>query len=72
MAKHSKAAFAKDSVRFQRLMTKAEQAIQENRWDDAKRYLLMCGDMPGFGKHPRRRHGLIKAGQQPETLILLT
>ncbi len=47
--------FADDSARFQRLMAKAELANQEHRQDDAQRYLLMSGDIPGFGRHPKRR-----------------
>ncbi len=47
--------FAHDSARFERLMTKAEAAIHEHQWDDAKRYLLMSGDIPGFARHPKRR-----------------
>lgn len=46
---------AYDSTRFWRLMDKAETAIQEHRIEDAKRYLLMSGDISGFGRHPRRR-----------------
>ncbi len=51
---------AYDSVRFTRLMTKAEQAISESRIDDAQRYLMMSGDIPNFGRHPRRRRLLEK------------
>lgn len=47
--------FAQDSVRFERLMVKAESAIHEHRIDDAKRYLLMSGDITGFARHPKRR-----------------
>ena len=47
--------FAQDSTRFSRLMAKAELAIREQRLDDARRYLLMSGDIPGFAKHPKRR-----------------
>jgi serine/threonine protein kinase len=47
--------FAYDSARFQRLMEKAETAVREKRMDDAKRYLLMSGDIPGFARHPHRR-----------------
>jgi serine/threonine protein kinase len=47
--------FAQDSVRFERLMTKADAAIHGHQWDDAKRYLLMSGDIPGFARHPKRR-----------------
>jgi serine/threonine protein kinase len=52
--------FAHDSVRFNRLMAKAELAIRERRLDDARRYLLMSGDIPGFARHPRRRRSLSK------------
>ena len=47
--------FAHDSARFERLMAKAELAIRKQRLDDARRYLLMCGDIPGFARHPKRR-----------------
>jgi hypothetical protein len=47
--------FAHDSARFKRLMAKAEAAIQEQRLDDAERYLMMSGDIPGFARHPWRR-----------------
>ena len=50
--------FAQDSARFGRLMAKAELAIREQRLDDARRYLLMSGDIPGFARHPRRRRAL--------------
>lgn len=52
---------AQDSARFGRLMAKAEAAIQEGRTDDAGRYLLMSGDIPGFARHPRRRRALSSA-----------
>jgi serine/threonine protein kinase len=45
---------ALDSKRFCRLMEKAEIAIREQRVDDAHRYILMCGDIPGFARHPAR------------------
>lgn len=51
--------FAHDSERFQRLMSKTETAIREGRLGDAKRYLLMSGDIPGFSRHPRRRRLLL-------------
>ena len=47
--------FAHDSERFQRLMSKAKMAIEENRYADAQRYLLMSGDISGFARHPQRR-----------------
>ena len=47
--------FAQDSARFERLMAKAEVAIHEHRLDDAKRYLMMSGDISGFARHPKRR-----------------
>jgi len=47
--------FDHDSTRFERLMDKAELATREGRLDDARRYLLMCGDIPGFARHPKRR-----------------
>jgi serine/threonine protein kinase len=52
--------FAQDSARFSRLMVKAEMAIREKRLDDARRYLLMSGDIPSFARHPRRRKVLTK------------
>ena len=56
--------FAHDSVRFERLMAKAEAAIHEHRLDDAKRYLLMSGDIPGFARHPHRRRVLLQIESQ--------
>lgn len=50
--------FGQDSARFDRLMSKAELATSERRLDDARRYLLMSGDIPGFARHPRRRRAL--------------
>lgn len=47
--------FAHDSARFERLMTKAELAVRDKSLDDARRYLLMSGDIPGYARHPRRR-----------------
>jgi hypothetical protein len=47
--------FSQDLARFVRLMTKAELAIREQRLDDARRYLLMSSDIPGFARHPKRR-----------------
>ena len=55
--------FAHDSERFERLMSKAEAAIREHRTDDAKRYLMMSGDIPSFARHPRRRRALTEANQ---------
>ena len=52
--------FAADSARFERLMGKAQQAIQERDLANACRYLLMSGDIPGFGRHPRRRRLLLQ------------
>jgi serine/threonine protein kinase len=46
---------AEDSARFTRLMGKAEMAIRAGLLDDARRYLLMSGDISGFSRHPRRR-----------------
>jgi serine/threonine protein kinase len=54
--------FAHDSARFERLMAKADVAIHENRLDDAKRYLLMSGDIPGFSRHPLRRRLIARCG----------
>jgi hypothetical protein len=36
-------------------MSKAKMAIEENRYADAQRYLLMSGDISGFARHPQRR-----------------
>jgi serine/threonine protein kinase len=52
--------FAHDSARFGRLIAKAEVAVSENRLDDAKRYLLMSGDLAGFARHPQRRRMITK------------
>lgn len=46
--------FAHDSTRFNRLMTKAERAISDGLLDDAKRYLIMSGDIPGFSRNSKR------------------
>jgi hypothetical protein len=46
---------ALDAERFGRLMTKCKAALEEQRYDDAKRYLLMSGDIPRFARHPLRR-----------------
>ena len=46
--------FAHNSARFQRLMIKSEQAIKNGLLCDARRYLLMSGDIPGFARHPQR------------------
>lgn len=47
--------FNADATRFRRLIDKSVTAIAENRLDDARRYTLMAGDIPGFGRHPRLR-----------------
>ena len=47
--------FNADVSRFRRLVVKADLAITANRMDDAHRYALMAGDIPGFGRHPRLR-----------------
>jgi serine/threonine protein kinase len=52
--------FAHDLARFERLMAKTEAAIQEHRFDDAKRYLLMSSDIAGFARHPRRSKMMAK------------
>lgn len=52
--------FAHDSERFERLMNKAEHAVQSNNMADAKRYILMSGDIQAFARHPRRRRLLTK------------
>jgi serine/threonine protein kinase len=52
--------FAHDSARFERLMVKAEAAVREHRLDDAERYLMMSGDIPGFARHPRRTRLLLQ------------
>jgi hypothetical protein len=47
--------FACDSARFYRLIAKAESAICDRRFEDARRYLLMSGDIPRFSRHPKRQ-----------------
>jgi hypothetical protein len=47
--------FAHDCERFQRLMSKAQTAIEGHRYADAQKYLLMSGDISGFARHPQRR-----------------
>jgi hypothetical protein len=47
--------FSADSVRFRRLMEKAEKAIVQGGIEDARRYLQMSSDISGFGRHPRLR-----------------
>ena len=51
---------AHDSARFRRLIDKAELAISDWRLDDASRFLLMSGDIPGFARHPKRRRLLMQ------------
>jgi serine/threonine protein kinase len=51
---------AHDSTRFARLMGKAELAISEGLLNDARRYLMMIGDISGFSRHPQRRSLLMK------------
>lgn len=46
---------AHDTARFERLMVKCEIALEEMRYDDAHRYLLMSGDINRFSRHPNRR-----------------
>lgn len=57
---------ALDAERFGRLMKKSEAALAERRYDDSNRYLLMSGDIPGFGRHPRRRILLSKISKYNE------
>jgi len=47
---------ALDAERFWRLMSKCVAALDENRLDDANRYLLMSGDISGYARHPQRRN----------------
>ena len=54
---------ALDAERFGRLMNKTEAALEEGRYDDANRYLLMSGDIKGFARHPRRLKMLTEAQQ---------
>ncbi len=56
--------FSMDLERFIRLATKAEQALKDDRIPEAERYLLMAGDIPGFGRHPRRRRLLAEMESQ--------
>jgi serine/threonine protein kinase len=46
--------FSADLIRFRRLMEKAEKALVRGGIEDARRYVQMSGDIPGFGRHPRR------------------
>lgn len=43
-------AFHKD--RFHRLITKAKNALTTHDTENASRYVLMAGDIPGFARHP--------------------
>jgi serine/threonine protein kinase len=43
-------AFHKD--RFYRLIAKAKNALTTHDTDNASRYVLMAGDIPGFARHP--------------------
>ena len=43
-------AFHKD--RFHRLITKAKSALATHDTENAGRYVLMAGDIPGFARHP--------------------
>lgn len=47
--------FWADLIRFGRLMDKAEAALTQGRIEDARRYVQMSSDIPGFGRHPRLR-----------------
>jgi serine/threonine protein kinase len=44
-----------EAARFRRLLPKAKAALAENRLDDARRYLLMLGDLPDYSMHPEVR-----------------
>ncbi len=44
-----------EAARFRRLLPKAKDAFTENRFDDARRYLLMLGDLPDYAMHPEMR-----------------
>jgi serine/threonine protein kinase len=44
-----------EAARFRRLLPKAKMAFAEHRTDDAKRYLLMLGDMPDYSMHTEVR-----------------
>lgn len=52
--------FSADLVRFRRLMEKTDRAAAENRMQDARRYVEMCGDIPGFSRHPKLRRTLAR------------
>ena len=41
-----------EATRFRRLLPKAKAAFAESRLDDARRYLLMLGDLPDYAMHP--------------------
>jgi hypothetical protein len=43
-------AFHKD--RFNRLIAKAKNALATHNTENASRYVLMAGDIPGFARHP--------------------
>jgi serine/threonine protein kinase len=44
-----------EAARFRRLLPKAKAAAAENRLNDARRYLLMLGDLPDYSMHPEIR-----------------
>lgn len=44
--------YAHHNERFSRLISKAKTAMDSNDSENASRYLLMAGDIPGFGRHP--------------------
>ena len=59
--------FWADSVRFRRLMEKAEKAVAQGGIEDARRYVQLSSDISGFGRHPRLRRiagSLMKAALQ--------
>ena len=50
-----------EAARFRRLLPKAKLAFAENRLDDARRYLLMLGDLPDYAAHPEVREMRVAA-----------
>ena len=44
-----------EAARFRRLLPKAQAAIAESRLEDARRYILMLGDLPDYAMHPEVR-----------------
>ena len=60
-------AYGNHMARFERLMRKSEAAIADKHYEDANRYLMMSGDIPGFGRHPRRLRILERMNSTPQS-----